>query len=320
MKNKLNASGFLSFLNKQKALAAFVVLFVFLSIFTDSFFKVGNLISLLSQSSAYMIIAMGVTVCVIGSSPDLSVGGMMCLSGIITIGLQPYMPTVVAALVAILVGAIVGFVNGFLVVHQKTEAWVITLGMGMFLKGLNLLILDGQSIYGIDDGYALFGTGSIAGIPYIVLVAGAMVVLFHLMMKRTSFGRNIYAFGGNYDVAVYSGIDAKKQKWFTFVISGMMAALGGIVYSARMNTASAIFGERTALIVNCCVVIGGTSFAGGVGGIWQSAVGILLLNLIENGMNMMGIDSYVQQLTEGIIIVAITALDLLAIKRKREKV
>ena len=303
-----------------KAAIAIVVMFVLLSVASENFLTKTNLIALLSQSVPYLIISLGVTLCILSGAPDLSVGGVMCTSGIITIGLQPYMPTFCAALIAIAAGALVGFLNGFLVVHQKTEPWVITLGMGMLLKGVNLLVTDGHSVYGTDTAFTEFAVARLAGIPMIVLLAVVFVVAFHLLLTRTPFGRNIYAYGGNYEVAVYSGINARREKWLTFIISGMMAALGGIVYAARMNAASAVFGDNTALIINCSVVIGGTSFTGGVGGILQSVMGILLINIIENGMNMLQINSYMQYFVEGLLIALITGIDLYTIKRKKEKV
>lgn len=308
------------FMGKQKALMALLVLFIAMTIATPSFLTSENITGLLSQSVAYTIIALGVTLTILAGACDLSVGGIMSLAGIITIGLQASMPTWLAAIIALMAGAIIGFINGFLSVHQKTEPFIITLGMGLLLKGVNLELTNGRSIGGSDLAYAELGAGSIFHVPYLVIIAVVLVVLFHLLTTRTSYGRNLYAIGGDYDVAVYSGIKALKQKWIAFVISGITAAIGGILYSARLNAGSAIYGDTTALIVNCSVVIGGTSFAGGVGGILPSVIGILLFNLVENAMNLLALGSYTQQAVEGVIIVFIIGLDLYTIKRKREKV
>lgn len=310
----------LKLLLKNKAVVIFLILFIVLSVTTDNFLSFRNLMGILEQSVAYTIIALGVTMCVIGSSPDLSVGGTMCLAGVVTIGLQPYMSTWASAAIAILIGALIGFINGFFVVHQKTEAWVITLGMGIMIRGINLVLLEGKTIYGTDPKFIEYGSLKILGVPVIVLIAIIFIAVFHYIMSRTSFGRNIYAIGGDYEVAEYSGINARRQKWLTFVISGITAAIGGIIFTSRVNAASAIFGENTALLVNCSIVIGGTSFAGGVGGVFESVTGILLLNIIENGMNLLKWGSYIQMLVEGLIIAFITTIDLYTTKLKKQKV
>ncbi len=320
----MNYSGILSReinkLVRNKAFMALVVLSVGMSIATPNFFTAENILGLLNQSVAYTILALGVTLTVIAAACDLSIGGVMCLAGVITIGLYPSMPTWAAGIIAVAVGGAIGFINGFLSVHQKTEPFIITLGMGLLLKGVNLQLTNGRAIGGRDMALMEFGQAEVFGIPYVVIITIILVVLFHLLMTRTSYGRNLYAIGGDYDVAVYSGINAVRQKWIAFVISGMTAALGGIMLSARFFSASAIYGDTTAYIVNASVVIGGTSFAGGVGGILPSVVGIILFNVIENSMNLLALGSYTQQTIMGALIVIIIGMELYSIKRKREKV
>lgn len=307
-------------LGKQKAGVALIILFIVMSLASPYFLNAYNLTEVLYKSVTYAVLALGVTLTIIVGALDLSIGGMMCLAGVMTIGLQPYMPTWCAILLALLAGAILGFINGFFSVHQKLEPFIVTLGTGILLRGVNLQLTDARPIGGTDMGYFEFGTGDIFGIPYILIVAVVLIVLFQLMMSRSSYGRNLYAIGGDYSVAVYSGINALKQKWIAFIISGMTAATAGILLSARLNSAAANYGETTALVINCSVVVGGTSFIGGVGGIWQSMLGILLLSVIENAMNLLALGSYTQQAVEGIIIVLIIGMDLLTIKRKTEKV
>jgi len=325
MNFRINILKVLKSISKQKAFVALIIVFIMLSLTVPSFLTAHNITDLLFNSVVYSVIALGVTLTIIAAGCDLSVGGVMCLAGAITIGLQPYIPTWVAAIIAILVGAIIGYINGFFSVHQKTEPFIITLGMGILLKGIVLQLTDARPISGNDMAYTELGNGGIKlaqgfEIPYLVIIGIAMVVIFHLMMTRTSYGRNLYAIGGDYDVAVYSGINALKQKWMAFVISGMTAAIGGILLSARLNSASATYGDQTALIVNCSVVVGGTSFAGGIGGILQSVVGIVLLQTIEKGMNLLALGSYTQKFIEGCLIVLIIGMDLYARKRKAESV
>jgi ribose/xylose/arabinose/galactoside ABC-type transport system permease subunit len=312
-------------IGKQKALVALIVLFIVMSFATPNFLTIKNLTDLLYHSVTYSILALGVTLTIVAAACDLSIGGTMVFAGVIMIGLQQYIPIWFAGLLAILAGAVIGFINGFFSVHQKTEPFIITLGMGILLRGVVMQLTDGRPISGTNMAYVNLGNKGIKlaegmEIPYLVIIGIVMIVLFHLLLTRTSYGRNLYAIGGDYNVAVYSGINAMKQKWMAFVISGITAAIGGILLSARFNSASAIYGDQTALIVNCSVVVGGTSFAGAIGGIWQSVVGVFLLQVIETSMNLLGLSSYTQKAIEGILIVLIIGMDLYSIKRKAEKV
>jgi len=157
-------------------------------------------------------------------------------------------------------------------------------------------------------------------VPNIIIVTIVLMVIFYCILRFTSFGRNCYAIGGDYGVAKYSGIDVIRIKWLTFVFSGLTAAIGGIMLSSLLNTGSSIYGDNTPLLVFCSAVVGGTSFAGGIGGIPQTAIGILLFSLLDNSMNSLLISPYVQMLTKGIVIVLIIWFDCYARKRKREAV
>ena len=309
-----------NFVLKEKAITAFVVLFVLMCILNRNFLTAYNIRELLLAAVPNLLVSLGVTFTILVAGCDLSVGGVMCMAGIISIGLQQYMPMGVAILVAILAGAVVGFVNGFLVVHQKTEAFIITLGMGMLLKGINLQVTNAHPLGGRNMNYFELGNGSIIGIPYPLLIAIIMVVIFYLIQTRTAYGRNLYAIGGDYDVAVFSGISAEKQKWLAFVLCGVTAAIGGVLLSARLNTASAVYGDQTAMVVNCAAVIGGTSFIGGIGGVEKSAIGVLLFTLIETGLNQLGMNTYIQQAITGILIIVICGMDLYSIKVKTQAV
>ena len=166
----------------------------------------------------------------------------------------------------------------------------------------------------IANGKVLFG------IPNLIIIMVVMLLVFYYILRYTSFGRNCYAVGGDYNVATQSGIRAERIKWSAFVICGAMAAFCGVLLSSRLNTGSSIYGDSTALSVNCGCVVGGTSFAGGVGGVPQSFIGLLAIQLLENCMNMLGISAYVQQVCEGIIILLILWFDNYAQKRKEEAV
>ena len=311
----------LRFIVRQKAVVAILLMLVTMLFFDTGFYTKYNILDMLNSAAILEIMAFGVTLTIICGGIDFSVGAMMSLSGIITIILMRSMPLWCAIAISILCGALTGFVNGFLIVQHKTEPMIITLGMGMLLKGIAQQITDAHPVPAMNLKFMKLANGKVsAGIPNLIVIMRVMLVLFHCILRFTSFGRNCYAVGGDYNVAQMSGIRAKRVKWTSFVISGMMAAFCGVLLASRLNTGSSIYGDTTALSVNCGCVVGGTSFGGGIGGIPQTFVGVLVLQMLENCMNMLGINAYVQQVCEGIIILLILWFDCYAKKKKAQAV
>ncbi|GAB6277893.1 MAG: ribose ABC transporter permease [Rectinema sp.] len=318
MNGKAIGSSLYAIVTKQKAFIAILVMLIGMLFSHTNFYSAYNLLDMLNSTSILLILAFGVTMTVIAGGCDLSIGGILVVSGIIAIKLLDVMPMGLAIVIAVLFGAMVGFVNGFLVVRQKTEPFIITLGMGLLLTGVAQQLTDAHPIPAKNPAFMMIGNGDVLGVPNLVLI---MVVCFGLsfwLMRYTQFGRNLYAIGGDYEVALYSGINVVRTKWIAFVLCGAIAALAGVLLSSKLNTGSSIYGEMTALVVNCGVVVGGTSFAGGIGGIPQSALGLLVFGMLDNVMNMLCITSYYQVMLKGIVIVAIIWLDCFTQKRKRE--
>lgn len=309
-------------LTRQKAVIAILAMLILMLFFKTNFYTSYNLLNVLKDAAVNEIIAFGVTLTVIAAGCDLSVGGVMCLSGIVSISLiNNGVNMWLAIVIAVLCGALVGFVNGFLVVQQKTEAFIITLGTGMLIKGINQQLTDAHPVSCTNMEFMKIANSKIGGvIPNLALYMIVIGLLIYALLRYTSYGRNLYALGGDYDVAKYSGINVVTTKWLAFVLSGTLAAVAGVLLSSKLNTASSIYGDDTALMVNCGVVVGGTSFAGGVGGILQSFIGLMVLQLLTNCMNMLGIAPYIQQVCQGVVIVAIIWLDCYGRKRKREDV
>ena len=221
---------------QQKALVAIAVILGIMAFSGTEFFSAYNLLDMLNSSTILIILGLGVTLTVIAGGCDLSIGGILVVSGILSIQLQNFVPLPLALVLAVLFGTFVGFVNGFLVVHQKTEPFIITLGVGLLLTGVAQQLSDAHPVPAtnpdfmmISNGYVfgdgMFTNGQFPGIPNLVLITLACFLLFAWLMRYTAFGRNLYAIGGDYDVARYSGIDVIKNKWMTLVISGTMAGL-----------------------------------------------------------------------------------------------
>ena len=305
---------------RQKAFLAILLMLLGMIFSHTDFYTAYNLLDMLNSTSILLILAFGVTLTIISGGCDLSIGGILVVSGILAIRLLDAMPMWLAIVLAVLFGAVVGFVNGFLVVHQKTEPFIITLGMGLLLVGIAQQLTDAHPIPAKNPDFMVIGNGDFHGVPNLVMIMVVCFAASYALMRFTAFGRNLYAIGGDYDVARYSGINVIATKWVAFVISGAAAGLAGVLLSSKLNTGSPVYGETTALVVNCGVVVGGTSFAGGIGGIPQSGLGLLVFGLLDNVMNMLGIASYYQVLLKGAVIVTIIWLDCFNQKVKREAV
>lgn len=322
MNAKANVNKVWKIISKQKAVIAILTLMVMMLFFNTTFYTAYNWLDMLRSTAILEIVAFGVTVAVICGGCDLSCGGTLCLGGIIAVMMvNNGTPIPIAIIVALLSGALVGFINGFLVVHQKTEPFIITLGMGMLLKGICQQLTDAHPLTCKSKEFMQISNMKFFGsVPSLVVYMLILFIIFYCVMRFTSFGRNCYAIGGNYEVAKYSGIKVVPIKWAAFIISGVVSTLAGVLLSSRMNTGSSVYGDTTGMLVNCGVVIGGTSFAGGVGGMVESFIGLFVIQLLTNCMNQLGVDSYYQRLCEGILIVIIIGSDCFGRKLKRERV
>lgn len=322
MNAKANVNKVWKIISKQKAVIAILALMVMMLFFNTTFYTAYNWLDMLRSTAILEIVAFGVTVAVICGGCDLSCGGTLCLGGIIAVMMvNNGTPIPIAIIVALLSGALVGFINGFLVVHQKTEPFIITLGMGMLLKGICQQLTDAHPLTCKSKEFMQISNMKFFGsVPSLVVYMLILFIIFYCVMRFTSFGRNCYAIGGNYEVAKYSGIKVVPIKWAAFIISGVVSTLAGVLLSSRMNTGSSVYGDTTGMLVNCGVVIGGTSFAGGVGGMVESFIGLFVIQLLTNCMNQLGVDSYYQRLCEGILIVIIIGSDCFGRKLKRERV
>ena len=320
-----------SVIGLQKAFLAILMVVIAMFVFNQfdatrsEFFSQLNLINLAKDSSILLILAMGETFCLIAMGVDLSIGGMMALTGVIVIKLiNAGVPIPVAIGVCLLVGLLVGAINAFISVYQRTEPFIITLGMGIVLTGIGLQLTDAHPVTAADQGFQSIANLRIFGpVPILVFVMLAVVGVVYWMLRSTSFGRNVYAVGGDYEVAKYSGINVMRTKAATYLICSVTATLGGLMLASQLGSASSIAGDNTPLYVVCAVVVGGTSVAGGIGGAIKSAIGLVLLGLLTNAFQMLRIDSLVSYLPTvllGLIIVSILWLDSFTRKRKREAV
>ncbi|WBM79306.1 ABC transporter permease [Cryobacterium breve] len=298
---------------RESTLAGVVLLLViFLSWASPYFFTVGNLTVVGRQIGLALIISVGMTFVILIGGIDLSVGSVVALVSVltgefmVTIGLSP----IVAVVLALISGAIVGMVNGMINAFAGIPSFVVTLGMLAVARGLSLGITSGSTISGFPPGFLYLGQGSFLGIPIPVWIAAIVALSAHFVLTRTTFGRHIYFVGSNEEAAKLSGIRVRRVKISVFVISSSLAAVSGILETARLSVGQPAAGNGYELLAIGAAVIGGASLFGGVGGILGTALGTSLLLLIQNALILLGISAYWQQVFSGVIIVGAVALNM----------
>ncbi len=303
---------------REAILAAVVILLViYLSLASPYFLTVGNLTVVGRQIALALIISVGMTFVILIGGIDLSVGSTVALVSVltgefmVTIGLPPAL----AVVLALLGGALVGLVNGVINAYVGIPSFVVTLGMLAVARGLALGITGGSTISGFPQGFLYLGQGAFLGVPIPVWVALVVAVVAHIVLTRTTFGRHIYFVGSNEEAAKLSGIRVRRVKIAVFVISASLAAISGMLETARLSVGQPAAGTGYELLAIGAAVIGGASLFGGVGGILGTALGTSLLLLIQNALILLGISAYWQQVFSGVIIVAAVALNMLRRKR-----
>jgi ribose transport system permease protein len=293
-------------------LISFLILFVALSLSSPVFFTRTNLLNILAQSAPIGIIACGATLVIIGGGFDLSAGAVFAVSGVVATMVARDVDPVLGFVLAPIVGAGFGLTNGGLVTLLRINPFVATLASGMMIRGLAVVLTGGFLILVEDPDFTVLGRGSVVGIRYSVFIFTAVILGAGFLLSRTVFGRYVYAVGGNAEAARLSGIRVGLIKSLTFMISGACAGLAGVISASRVSTGQADAGVGLELSAIAAVVIGGTSIMGGEGAIWRTVIGVLLIALIGNGFNILGIAPFYQNIVQGAIIVVAVAVDALA--------
>ncbi len=321
--NKSSVMKLMKIIASQRAVLAILLILIIMAFSGTNFFTPYNIKTMFNTSAVYLIIGFGATVVLVAGGVDLSVGFVMSVSGVIAVTLMNNnFPMVIAILCAILFGAFIGAINGYIVVYHETEPFIITLGMGISLLGVGRLITDAHPVVVQDKSFLNIANGQIFGqklnLIYFIIIAFAIL---HYVLRYTSFGRKLYAIGGDYEVAKYSGINVRLNKFYAFVISGTVAAIAGVLLASKFGTGNANYGLTTGFVIYSALVVGGTSFAGGIGSVPRSAVGLFFIyGVLANSLNMLRISSFVQMVAQGVIIATVIAMDSYSRKRIRETV
>ncbi|MFL2097432.1 ribose ABC transporter permease [Marinilactibacillus psychrotolerans] len=297
---------------KLGPLIALIVLVTVVTFLNTNFISPTNLLNLLRQVSVNALIAFGMTFVIITGGIDLSVGSTLALSGALTAGiLAAGVPPIVAIFAGLLIGAALGLLNGIVITKGKVAPFIATLATMTIFRGLTLVYTEGNPITGFSDDFTFlfFGRGYLFGIPFpVVLMAIAFGILFVLLHKMT-FGRKTFAIGGNENASYIAGIKSDRVKYTVYAISGMMSALAGLILTSRLNSAQPTAGTAYELDAIAAVVIGGTSLAGGKGRIVGTLIGALIIGTLNNGLNLLGVSSFYQQVVRGIVIIIAVLLD-----------
>jgi len=289
---------------------ALVLLIIAFTILSPYFFTTQNFSNILIQSAITIVIASGATLVIASGGIDLSVGSVLCLSGILmAMSVKAGLPAWLSILIGLSAGILMGAVNGFLIGVVKITPLIATLASLSVIRALAYIITDARPIYGFPMSIRVFGTGYLGPIPYAFILAVVVALLLLLVIKRTRIGRYTLAIGGNEEAARLSGVNIWKTKIVIYALAGLCAAVASLILTARLNAAEALAGSGMEMEAIAAAVIGGASLAGGVASIPGTIIGAILMATLKNGLTLMSVQPYFQQLTIGIVIVAAVFID-----------
>ncbi|MDF1522979.1 MAG: ribose ABC transporter permease [Trueperaceae bacterium] len=296
---------------------ALIALVIILSLLSDRFMTQSNLINVLRQISINAIIAAGMTVVIIGRGIDLSVGSLLALTGVVGAALAVGgLPAGIAIAAALGLGLAMGVFNGAFVAYAGIAPFIVTLAGLTIFRGMALAFTDGRPISGLPPIFMTIGYGSFLGLPVPVWIMLGFLLLTHVILRYTALGRSIYAIGGNEEAARLSGIPVRRVLLFTFAYSGLAAALASVVLNGRLNSAQPSAGVMFELDAIAAVVVGGTSLFGGRGGVFGTLVGALIIGVINNGMNLLNVPSFYQQIVKGGVILGALLIERVVSTRR----
>lgn len=316
--------GLMAFIRKYLIVFIFLGMCLLLAIFSpnNSFVQPQNLINVVRQISVIGLLALGVMLCIIAMGIDLSLGSVLGFSAVVAASLVqqpgwkealwpnlPQLPAIVAVLAGLGVGLLLGGVNGGLIAAFRIPPFIATLGMMTIARGFAYIYSNGRPVSTLNDDFLWLGSGDILGIPIPIVIFGIVIISTHMMLNYTRFGRHIYAIGGNEVAARVSGVNLGRTKVGIYMFSGLMAGLGGVVLTARVQSATPALGMGYELDAIASAVIGGTSFAGGIGTVWGTVVGALIIGVMNNGLDLLNVSPFYQQVVKGVIIIVAIIID-----------
>lgn len=306
----------LDFFNEQKIFVVIILIAIILTIKTTYFISFTNIINILMFISIEGIIVIGMTYLIILKELDLSIGSTMALSGVLAIYLQKY-GIFVGIISGLLLGVAVGLLNGFLVTKLKLTSIAVTLGTMVMLNGFVFAFTNSATIKGTNKSFPLIANTTVFKIPIPIVVFLVLVIIFEIILKRTYFGRNIYAVGGNIIASKFFGIKVEMVRIAAFVLTGFLAGLAGVLLASKINIASGRIGLNTAILVITAVLLGGVSLSGGEGSVFKAFQGMLLIGILNNAMVILQINDFIQDIIRGSILIIILIIAGVSINRAK---
>ena len=299
-------------ITKLGPLIGLLLLVIVITLLNPSFLSINNLFNVLRQVSISALIAFGMTFVILTGGIDLSVGSTLALTGAVAASLLASgMDPIIAMGIALILGLILGAINGVIITKGKVAPFIATLATMTIYRGLTLVYTEGRPISGLGDSMAfqLFGKGYFFGIPVPVVTMILTFAVLYFILHKTTFGRRVYAVGGNEEASRLSGISPDRVKIAVYAITGLLAAMSALILTSRLNSAQPTAGESYELDAIAAVVLGGTSLTGGKGWIFGTLVGALIIGVLNNGMNLIGVSSFFQQVVKGIVILLAVLID-----------
>jgi ribose transport system permease protein len=307
-----------TFIKRFGLLLVYLILIAGLSVLSDRFLTSSNQINILRQATINGIVAVGMTLVILTAGIDLSVGSVLALSAVIGADLlKRGIPVPVAVLAALGVGALAGLVNGIIIARGKIPPFIATLGMLTVARGLTLMYTGGQPFTGFPASFREIGAGAVGPIPMPIIIAGLVFLVVSLMLRRTRYGEYIYLLGDNPVAARLAGINTDRMITLVYVISGLCAALAGLILIARLDSAQPVIGQGYEFNAIAAVVVGGTSFSGGEGTLFGTLLGTLLIETLGNGLNLLNVSPLWEQAVKGVVI-ALALLSYKALNRSTQ--
>ena len=316
--NNHTPSPLVELLRRYSVLIILIGIAAIFALGSEKFLTASNLLNIALQTSIIAIVAMGMTFTSLTAGIDLSVGSVMALSGALAAGLavRQELGTYTAITLALAGGGLLGLINGLLIVKGKMPPFVATLAMLAVARGLTLVYTDGRPISGIDERFIFLGNGEVLGVPLPVIFMILAFIIAFIVLRYTRFGMYVYATGGNEEISRLAGIQTARITVGVYVISGLTAALGGILLAARLWSAQPNAAAGWELDAIAAPVLGGISLFGGVGSVTGTVMGAFILGILSNGLNLMGVQSFYQQIIKGVVLILAVMLDLFT-KRRR---
>ncbi|WP_236707960.1 ABC transporter permease [Brevibacillus choshinensis] len=297
-------------LQRMGPLLGLALIVIVLSIINSDFLTISNIFNVLRQISINALIAFGMTFVILTGGIDLSVGSMLALASAITAGLMASgMDTWLAVLIGLLAGVVMGAINGVIVAKGKVAPFIGTLATMTVFRGLTLVYTEGRPITGLNPDFAMLGKGFFLDIPMPVIWMLISFAILYFILRHTTFGRHVYALGSNEEATKLSGISTGKVKVLVYSISGLFAALSGIILTSRLNSAQPTAGTSYELDAIAAVVLGGTSLSGGRGWIVGTLIGAMIIGVLDNGLNLLNVSSFYQSVVKGAVILIAVLLD-----------